>query len=73
MDFQNQQNKIRQMIKKGDSAALWEAVNIEKRNPSNGIPEEVFAQTVHKFSREEWPQAFADFLQNRLRILKIIY
>ncbi len=28
MDYQNQRNKIRQKIRKGDSATLWEAVNI---------------------------------------------
>jgi hypothetical protein len=39
LDFENQRNKIRQKIKKGDSATLWEAVNIAKGNPSNGIPE----------------------------------
>ncbi len=39
LDFKNQQNKVRQKLKRGDSATLWEAVNIAKGNPSNGIPE----------------------------------
>jgi len=69
MDFQNRRNKIRQKIKKGDSATLWEAVNIAKGNPSNGIPEEVFSQTGSKFSGEERPQAFADFFQEKVKII----
>ena len=30
LDFQNQRNKVRQKVKKGDNATLWEAVNIAK-------------------------------------------
>jgi hypothetical protein len=46
MDLQNQCNKIRQKIKKGDSATLWEAVNIAKGNPSNGIPEVLYCIVI---------------------------
>jgi hypothetical protein len=67
MDFQNQRNKIRQKIKKGDSATLWEAVNIAKGNPSNGIPEVVVTPEGRKFSGEERPQAFAEYFQEKVK------
>ena len=61
MDFQNQRNKIRQKIKKGDSATLWEAVGIAKGNSSNGTPELVITMGGQAFSGEERPQAFGVF------------
>jgi hypothetical protein len=66
LDFQNQRNKIRQKLKKGDSATLWEAVNIAKGNPSNGIPEIIVTQAGQMFSGEERPQAFADYFQEKV-------
>ena len=66
MDLQNQRNKIRQKIKKGDSATLWEAVNIAKGNPSNGIPEVVITPAGQAFSGEERPQAFANYFQEKV-------
>jgi hypothetical protein len=69
MDFQNQRNKIRQKIKKGDSATLWEAVNIAKGNPSNGIPEVVITPAGQTFSGEERPQVFADYFQEKVKTI----
>jgi hypothetical protein len=66
LDFQNQRNKIRQKLRKGDSATLWEAVNIAKGNPSNGIPEVILTQAGQSFSGEERPQAFADYFQHKV-------
>jgi hypothetical protein len=66
LDFQNQRNKIRQKLRKGDSATLWEAVNIAKGNPSNGIPEVIVTQTGQSFSGKERPQAFADYFQQKV-------
>jgi hypothetical protein len=66
MDFENQRNKIRQKLQKGDSATLWEAVNIAKGGPSNGIPEVIVTQTGQCFSGEERPQAFADYFQEKV-------
>jgi len=66
MDFQNQRNKIRQKLQKGDNATLWEAVNIAKGGPSNGIPEVIVTQTGQCFSGEERPQAFADYFQEKV-------
>jgi len=63
LDFQNQCNKIRQKLKKGDSANLWEAVNIAK---GNGIPEVIIKQRGQRFSGEERPQAFADHFQQKV-------
>jgi hypothetical protein len=69
MDLQNQRNKIRQKIKKGDSATLWEAVNIAKGNPSNGIPEVLITPAGQTFSGEERPQAFADYFQEKVKTI----
>ena len=69
MDLQNQRNKIRQKIKKGDSATLWEAVNIAKGNPSNGIPEAVITPAGQTFPGEERPQAFADYFQEKVKTI----
>ena len=67
MDYQNQRNKIRQKIRKGDSATLWEAVNIAKGNPSSGISETIVTQSGQTFSGEERPQAFADYFQEKVK------
>ena len=67
LDFQNQRNKIRQKLKKGDSATLWEAVNIAKGNPSNGVPEVIVTQTGQRVSGVERPQAFADYFQEKVK------
>jgi hypothetical protein len=56
-----------QKLKKGDSATLWEAVNIAKGNPSNGIPEVIITQTGQKFSGKDRPQAFADHFQEKVK------
>jgi hypothetical protein len=66
LDFQNQRNKIRQKLRKGDNATLWEAVNLAKGNPSNGIPEVIVTQEGLSFSGEERPQAFADYFQHKV-------
>jgi hypothetical protein len=67
MDFQNQRNKIRQKLKKGDSATLWEAVNIAKGNPSYSIPEIIEAETGQTFLGDERPQAFADYNEDKVK------
>jgi hypothetical protein len=71
MDFQNQRNKIRQKLKKGDSGTLWEAVNIARGNPSNSIPEIIEAETGQKFSGDERPQAFADYFEDKVNNIAI--
>jgi hypothetical protein len=53
MDYQNQHNKIRQKIRKGDSSTLWEAINIAKVNLLSGISEVIVMQSVQTFLGEE--------------------
>ena len=66
MDYQNQHNKIRQKIRKGDSSTLWEAINIAKVNLLSGISEVIVMQSVQTFLGEEWPQAFVDYFQEKV-------
>ena len=67
LDFQNQRNKIRQKLKKGDSAALWEAVNLAKNNPSNSIPHFILSENGEVISGEERPQAFANYFEEKVK------
>jgi hypothetical protein len=66
-------NKLRQKLKRGDSATLWEAVIIAKGNPSNGVPEIIVTQAGQMFSEEERPQAFADCFQQKVNNILTTY
>ena len=59
--------QIRQKLKKGDSATLWEAVNIAKGNPSYSIPEIIETETGQTFLGDERPQAFADYFEDKVK------
>ena len=67
MDFLNQRNKIRQKLRKGDSATLWEAVNIAKGSPPGGVPEVVITETGEKASGVDRSQAFADYFEKKVK------
>ena len=69
LDFQNQRNKLRQKLTNGDSATLWEAVNIAKGNPLNNIPEIIMTETGKKISGDQRPQAFADFFGEKVKTI----
>jgi len=70
MDYLNQRNKIRQKLKKGDSATLWEAVNIAKGASSNNIPDVIITRAGDRFKNEGRPQAFADFFQEKVEKIR---
>ena len=67
MDYQNQRNKIRQKLKKGDSATLWEAVNTAKGVPPNGVPDTIITETGKMISGDDRPQAFADYFEDKVK------
>ena len=70
MDHLNRRNKIRQKLKKGDSATLWEAVRLAKGNPSNNIPQTLVTNTGRRCTGEERPQAFADYFGEKVNKIK---
>ena len=70
MDYLNRRNKIRQKLKKGDSATLWEAVRIAKGNPSNNIPQTIITNTGQRYVGEERSQAFADYFMDKVNKIK---